>query len=247
MAAVRARLTFANVISLIALFVAFGGSAWAITANSVGSREIKAGGVKGSDLADNAVTSPKVANGSLLGEDFAAGQLPAGAQGPKGDTGGTGAPGTPGVNGLPGADGARGPAGPTASTFAVRNLNHLGDTEPLPANSAVLFSTDGTGVYDTVGETAGAIHLTTRSRIVVNAFVSIFNPYRPEARNATCHLVVQPVAGSPGVREAISLKPYLEMTNAWSEITLTGLVVEDPGSYHLEVDCSGNANEFEAS
>jgi hypothetical protein len=83
----RERLTFANVMSVAAVFIALGGSAWAISANSVGSPQIKKGGVKNSDLADNAVTSPKVANGSLLSNDFAAGQLPAGAQGPQGPQG----------------------------------------------------------------------------------------------------------------------------------------------------------------
>lgn len=44
--------------------------------NDVRSKHIAKGQVKKSDLGKNAVTSPKVANGSLLGEDFAAGQLP---------------------------------------------------------------------------------------------------------------------------------------------------------------------------
>ena len=63
MAAVRARLTFANVMSVVAVFIALGGSAIAINkikANSVGSKQIKAKAVKNADLADNAVTSPKV-------------------------------------------------------------------------------------------------------------------------------------------------------------------------------------------
>ena len=52
------------------------------------------------------MTSPKVANGALLGEDFAAGQLPSGPkgatgpEGPRGATGSTGAAGVPGISGL---------------------------------------------------------------------------------------------------------------------------------------------------
>jgi hypothetical protein len=90
MAAIRTRLTFANVMSVTAVFIALGGSAIAINkikANSVGSKQIKAKAVKNSDLAGNAVTSPKVANGSLLSEDFGAGQLPRGATGPAGPQG----------------------------------------------------------------------------------------------------------------------------------------------------------------
>lgn len=85
MAAVRARLTYPHVVSTLALFIALGGSAWAIGANSVGSKQIKKNGVKNADIAANAVTSPKVADGTLLSSDFAAGQLPTGG-GPS-DTG----------------------------------------------------------------------------------------------------------------------------------------------------------------
>jgi hypothetical protein len=72
-----------NVLGLIALFIALGAGAYAagLPKNSVKSKQIKAGAVKTGELADNAVTSPKVANGSLLEEDFGAGQLPAGPQG----------------------------------------------------------------------------------------------------------------------------------------------------------------------
>jgi hypothetical protein len=97
MAAIRARLTFANVMSVVAVFIALGGSAIAINkikANSVGTKQLKTGAVQNTDIADNAVTSPKVANGSLKDEDFAAGQIPAGATGPQGPQGQQGATGT---------------------------------------------------------------------------------------------------------------------------------------------------------
>ncbi len=79
---------YANVTSTLALVVALGGSAYA--ANTVRSRDIKNGEVKRVDLADNAVTSGKVRNGTLLSKDFRRGQIPAGATGaagPKGDKG----------------------------------------------------------------------------------------------------------------------------------------------------------------
>ena len=68
-----------NVVGYLALFVALSGTAYAaveLGKNDVRSRHIKNGQVKIKDLAADAVTSPKVADGSLLGEDFAAGQLP---------------------------------------------------------------------------------------------------------------------------------------------------------------------------
>jgi hypothetical protein len=64
----------------IAVFVALGGSSYAAVT-------LKRNSVKGRNIAKNAVTSPKVKNGSLLRRDFKAGQLPAGVQGPKGDKG----------------------------------------------------------------------------------------------------------------------------------------------------------------
>jgi hypothetical protein len=73
-------------VGLIALMVAVIGlpTAWALGRNSVGSKELKPNAVKGSEIADGAVKSPEVTDGSLLGKDFAAGQLPAGPQGPAG-------------------------------------------------------------------------------------------------------------------------------------------------------------------
>jgi hypothetical protein len=73
----------ATVISVIALFVALGGTGYAavtLPRNSVGPKQLRT----------NAVTSSKVKNGTLLKKDFKTGQLPAGARGPKGDKGDVG-------------------------------------------------------------------------------------------------------------------------------------------------------------
>jgi hypothetical protein len=104
----RDRLTFSNVVSVISLLFALGlGSAWAATElekNEVKSKHIGKGQVKNVDLANNAVTSPKVADGSLLNQDFAPGQLPAGPQGERGLQGEQGPPGQPGAPGENGTD-----------------------------------------------------------------------------------------------------------------------------------------------
>jgi hypothetical protein len=104
----RNRLSYANVISSIALFLALTGGAYALTIpsnsvgakqikrNGVGSAEIKRNAVTSSEIRSNAITSSKVRNASLLAADFAAGQLP------KGDTG------------------SQGPAGPGARWVLVR-------------------------------------------------------------------------------------------------------------------------------
>ena len=122
----RSQLSFANTMSLIAVFVALGGTSYAtVTANSVGSREIKRGAVTASDIRANAVSSGKVKNGSLRALDFKAGELPAGATGatgpagPQGAKGDQGDPGTNGTNGTAGAPGADG----TAVAFARIDAN----------------------------------------------------------------------------------------------------------------------------
>jgi hypothetical protein len=99
------------------LFVALGGVSWAavtLPANSVGKRQLKRG----------AVTSVKVANGSLTAKDFASGQLPAGRQGAAGPTGPTGAAGERGPSG------PAGPKGDTGSAGQKGEKGDRGDTGP---------------------------------------------------------------------------------------------------------------------
>src|SRR5687768_6963382 len=82
-ARLRTGLTFSNVVSLMALFIALGGGAYALTIpnNSVGSRQLKKNAVTTAKIKRSAVTSAKVKNGSLLARDFKPGQLPAGPTG----------------------------------------------------------------------------------------------------------------------------------------------------------------------
>jgi hypothetical protein len=108
---VHFRLTYANVVATLALFVALGGSSYAAVQlgdNSVTSRNIAKGQVKASDLAKSSVTSTKVKDGSLLATDFQAGQLPAGPAGATGRPGAQGPAGLRGERGLQGAPGLSG-------------------------------------------------------------------------------------------------------------------------------------------
>jgi hypothetical protein len=73
---IRRHITFANVCSLTALFIALGGSAYAgfvLPRNSVGSSHIVRHGVGNSDLTTGAVTSRVVRNGTLTNADFLGG------------------------------------------------------------------------------------------------------------------------------------------------------------------------------
>src|SRR3989442_8492504 len=84
-----------TVIAGLALFVALGGTGYAVTSLPVGS-------VGTAQLKANAVVSSKVLNGSLLAADFKKGQLRAasrGATGPAGPAGPTGPAGPAGPAG----------------------------------------------------------------------------------------------------------------------------------------------------
>jgi hypothetical protein len=64
----RRRLTFANVVSLLALFVALGGSAYAVASlpkNSVGATQLKNNAVISKKIKAEAVTGPKLARGAV--------------------------------------------------------------------------------------------------------------------------------------------------------------------------------------
>lgn len=77
------RLTSAHVIALLALFVALGGSAYAVKSingallrkGSVAGSKLKAGAVTSAKLAANAVTSAKIADATVGGSDLANGAV----------------------------------------------------------------------------------------------------------------------------------------------------------------------------
>src|SRR5436190_22431342 len=71
---VSAKLSFANVMSVVAVFIALGGASYAavnIPNNSVGSADIKKNAVKASEIANNAVRTGEVKNHSLTCADLA--------------------------------------------------------------------------------------------------------------------------------------------------------------------------------
>ncbi len=87
---IRKRLTYANVMSSIAVFLVLGGAtaiAAGLAKNSVGPKQLKKNAVTTKKIKNGAVTGAKVKAGSLKASNFAAGQLPAGPAGPKGEQG----------------------------------------------------------------------------------------------------------------------------------------------------------------
>ena len=86
----RRHLTFANVMSVIAVFIALGGASYAavnLPKNSVGTKQLKGKSVGTKQLKGNAVNSNKVKDFSLRANDFKEGQIPLGPTGPHGSAG----------------------------------------------------------------------------------------------------------------------------------------------------------------
>lgn len=74
----RPRITYANVVATLALFIALGGVSWAaatLPKNSVGSKQIKKNAVTSTKIKSNSITGAKVKNNSLTGSDINAGSL----------------------------------------------------------------------------------------------------------------------------------------------------------------------------
>jgi hypothetical protein len=101
----RGKLTYANAMATVAVFIALGGVSYAATqlpSNSVGTKQLK----------NAAVTPPKLSAASKAALTGAAGaQGPQGASGPQGPTGLQGRTGEPGEKGDPGEPGDDGEPG----------------------------------------------------------------------------------------------------------------------------------------
>lgn len=75
MQTVRGKITYANVTATLALFIALGGTGYAVARNSVGSTQLRKGAVGKSDLAKGAVTTRSINNGSVRRGDLSKGTV----------------------------------------------------------------------------------------------------------------------------------------------------------------------------
>lgn len=67
---IRSHLSFANAISMIALFVALGGTSYALAKNSIGAREIKKNGVGASEIKKNAVRAAEINRNAVTASEL---------------------------------------------------------------------------------------------------------------------------------------------------------------------------------
>jgi hypothetical protein len=81
MRSIRKRLTYANVMSSIAVFIVLGGAAFAaskLPKKSVGTPQLKANAVTTAKIKKNAVTSKKIKDGTVTAKDVNIGSMPFG-------------------------------------------------------------------------------------------------------------------------------------------------------------------------
>ena len=126
----RQRLTYGNVVSSMALFIALGGTSYALTLprNSVGSQQIRGGAVRASEVQSGAVRSSEVKDRSLGVRDLSV----------------TARRSLKGQPGAPGTPGPAGPSGPSGVAYRAA-VNSGGDT--LRANGGGTTSTRGINEY----------------------------------------------------------------------------------------------------
>jgi hypothetical protein len=149
----RPRLSYANVVATIALFIALGGASYAalkLPKNSVGAKQLKKNSVAGAKIKKNAVTGVKVKDQSLTGADIDLAKL------------GT-VPSAQQANGLSGLE-------------AVHFVGAPG--EPGFENGSTNFGTEGPFTYAPVGfykDHEGIVHLEGFAKVDAGpSFVAVF-------------------------------------------------------------------------
>ena len=144
------RLSYANVMATVAVFIALGGSSYAtlrVTSRNVPKNALTGADIKnlaGKDVRNNSLTGADVRNKSLTPKDFRGS-----VRGPQGPPGHLGATGAKGDNGDPGPRGLTGPA----NWAVVREVNNVVGVVESSASLA------GTAVHRRPGRPAGVFCL----------------------------------------------------------------------------------------
>lgn len=139
------RLTYANVVSSLALFVALGGVSYAavkLPRNSVGAAQIKSNAVSGGKVKDGSLTDRDLAPGTVL-------QGVTGMPGPRGPAGVNGTNGTNGAKGEPGEPGQQGIQGPQGPGGGSDFFSASAADSNQTTNGGHIGIALGTEIYDT--------------------------------------------------------------------------------------------------
>ncbi len=210
LAKLRNRITYANVVGTLALFVALGGTSYAAIV------------VTGKNIKDSTITTKDVKNQSLLAADFKPGQVP---QGPQGERG---LPGEPGQTGPPGEDGENG-LDATAPSGAVMHF----DLASCPTGWTELTSARGRYIVGLpVGGTRGAVVGTALSpqedRPVGRHSHGVTDP----GHTHQIQSVVANTASDTDVSSLLNGRGYMEYLGTWfgTRSATTGITVDSAGA-----------------
>ena len=136
-----------------------------------------------------------------------------------------------------GAKGADGATGPTASAYASNNISP--DTALSP--NGVDYTVLDTSIPDAG---SGAMMITTRSRVVANASVSIVKGtgFSSAAGDVDCQIQAASLSGtvSIGQRARTTLTTTVADGAVRAEVSLSGAISLDPGEYGFRVLCKQN-------
>ncbi len=144
--------------STIAVFVALGGTSYAVARNSIGTPQLK----------DGAVTSAKVKNGSLQRRDLSS---QASSNGPRGPRGADGPAGAPGASGTPGANA-------TIESWKPLDLGIEWDDHPNPEHPPASYRKDSFGIVYLRGVVTNA----AGTPLVNDIIGTLPTGYRPQYR-----------------------------------------------------------------
>ena len=98
------RPSHATAVAYLALFLALGGTSYAVATGAIGTREVKDNSLRSADIHNNTIRGSDIRNGAITRADLVPGLAPRGPRGLPGR------PGTQGPQGLPGAPGEPGSA-----------------------------------------------------------------------------------------------------------------------------------------
>ena len=148
----RKRLTYANVMSSIAVFLVLGGAAFAasqLPKNSVGSKQLKKNAVTNAKIKKDAVTGAKVKNGSLTGSDINLGTLGTVPSA----TNATNAANATNATNATNAGNANTVGGLRIVKFSLNGPKNIGETQILNLNGLQLFASCSSGDVTVIART----------------------------------------------------------------------------------------------
>ena len=268
----RSRLTFANVVASLALFIALGGSSYA--ALTVTGRNVPDGSLSGRDIRNQSVTGRDVSG--LTAADFRSGVLAAlqgpaglpglagakgepGAPGAPGPAGQTGAAGPAGANGADGADGADGvdgedgTDGARGATGAQGATGPQGPAGPSAGSGAQADPEPDIAVTDPVDPAARQAFVTTTitlgfpGRVHAGGSADLQKDGTSSATSAhlTCDIQIATFGLENWADVGEDLREDIGTANHHRQITIAASVTKPAGRYSLRLRCWGNNGTFE--